>query len=63
MMAILARLSVQVAILCMDKSVRSNVKTSIQCMVQAGPPPVRTVNGQHMQAISFAKVNSYGQRL
>ena len=60
MTAILARLSARVAILCMDKSVRSNVKTNIQSMVQS-PPPATTVNGQHK--VSYAKVNYSGQRL
>lgn len=59
-MAKLARLSVQVAILYMDKSVSSNVKTNIQSMDQS-PPPATTVNGQHK--VSYAKVNYSGQRL
>ena len=57
MMAILARMTVQVGSLYMDKSVSSNVKTSIQSMVQS-PPAVTTVTGQHK--VSCAKVNFYG---
>ena len=59
MMAILARLSVQVGSLYIDESVSSDVNTSIQPMVQS-PPPVTTVTGQHK--VSCAKVNFYGTK-
>ena len=57
MMAILARLSVQVGSLYTNNSVSSNVKTNIQSMVQSSPA-VTTVTGQ--DKVSCAKVNFYG---